>query len=128
MVGDPLLPVRRRVPETKALLRATIEAWARGPTAEERASGFISGVPSEARNAPILTSITNGVARVEIDHPLATINNFTTTNVTGYFLSGLVENVFQFKSIKVLDLGPLCPELTELVCEPITRGEWESAN
>jgi hypothetical protein len=124
-VLTPLVPVTRHVPKTQAVLQAVIEALVRGPTAEEKAAGLISGVPEEASQAPVEVTLKNGVATIGIDYDLASVNNFTTTNVTAWFLRALDTNTFQFDTVTAIDLTPICPSLTELTCERISRSEWE---
>jgi spore germination protein GerM len=124
----PLVPVTRQVPKTQAVLQAVIEALVRGPTAEEKAGGLISGVPEEASRAPVRVTVKNGVATIAIDYDLASVKNFTTTNVTAFFLRALDTNTFQFDTVRSIDLTPICPSLrkTGLTCdEPLSRSDWE---
>jgi hypothetical protein len=44
--GEHVVPVRRAVPPTQALARASLAALLRGPTAVERRSGYSSAIPS----------------------------------------------------------------------------------
>jgi sporulation and spore germination protein len=124
-VLTPIVPVTRQVPKTQAVLQAVIEALVRGPTAEEKAAGLVSGVPEEASRAPVRVTVENGVATIAIDYDLASVANFTTTNVTAWFLRALDTNTFQFDTVRSIDLTPICPSLTELKCEPLSRSVWE---
>lgn len=129
---DPLVPVVRRVPKTEAVLQATIEAWVRGPTAEETAAGFSPGVPTEASWAAVHVTLRGGVALVAIDHDLNSVNNFTTSNMTGVFYRALDANAYQFSGVEAVVITGQCPGEVECVegpdgprTDPAARSNWE---
>ena len=45
--------------------------------------------------------------------------------MTAWSLRALDTNTFQFDTVKSIDLTPICPSLTEMTCEPISREDWE---
>lgn len=65
---EKVYPVSRTVPFTLAVGRASIEELLLGPTATEKASGYISQIPTDAGLNSI--SIVNGVAYVDFDEEL----------------------------------------------------------
>src|SRR5579864_3325724 len=62
--GEHVIPVRRLVPHTVAPARAAASSLLLGPTASERASGYLSQIP--VRTALRGISISRGVATVDL--------------------------------------------------------------
>lgn len=62
--GEHLAPARRTVPRTPAVARAALSALLRGPTATERAAGYVTCVPAGTRLRGVRVS--EGVATVDL--------------------------------------------------------------
>lgn len=119
------IAANRAMPETETPLRAALEQLMAGTTPEEDAAGLTSGVPEQVQGAPVRVTIDDaGVATVDIDYDFATVNNFSTSNVTIGFVDPIYATVLQFETVNGVDLGRFC-DYTELTCEVMTRAELE---
>jgi len=69
--GGQVAPVRRGVPHTVAVLRASLGALLEGPTAAERRAGYVSAIPAGTRVLGV--TLAGGVATVELSRRLGTL-------------------------------------------------------
>lgn len=65
---NKVFPVERIIPKTSAVARAALEELLKGPTAEEKAQGFLTSLPPRVIIQRLV--IDNGVARVDFNEEL----------------------------------------------------------
>lgn len=125
--GDPLISVPRVVNDTSDPLTAALQALVDGPTETELESGFRSGVLADAVIGPVSASIENSVALIEIPLDTTRWNNFSTSNVTTYFIRAVLSTTFHIPAVESVDMSKLCTG-TEIGCDQlIGRSEWQTA-
>jgi hypothetical protein len=98
------VPVERRIPETRQVLRATLEAQLRGPTADERATGLTSFF-SEA-TAGLLNQVTldeQGRAIIDFRDLRPVIPNASSSAGSQILLGELDATVFQFPNVQSVE-------------------------
>lgn len=121
----PLVAVTRPADQSGTALSAALETFMAGATREEASAGLTSGVPDAALGAPATVVLDHdGVATVEIDFDFSTINNFSTSAVTGSFVEPLWATLLQFDAVTAVDLGGFC-SATDLDCGPLPRADLE---
>ena len=123
----PLVAVQRAVPPTRAALSAALTELLAGTTAAEEAAGLVSGVPEEVEGAPVRVSIDgNGVATIDIDHDVSTVDNFTTSGVTSALFDPVYATAFHFDTVTAVDLGRFCDHTERSrSCDGLTRAAWQ---
>lgn len=98
----PVYPVKRTIPKTLAMAKATLEQLFAGPTSEEKAKGFYSDFSDDTKTLLISVNIKNRNAYVNMRDLSGTssIGNFT-TSCGGSNFFGQVENTLrQFPSVR----------------------------
>ena len=98
----PVYPVKRTIPKTSTVAKATLEQLFAGPTSEEKTKGFYSDFSDDTKSLLISINIKNKYAYVNMRDLSGTssIGNFT-TSCGGSNFFGQVENTLkQFPGIR----------------------------
>jgi hypothetical protein len=120
--------LKRIIPKTTGVLRATLDALLEGPSAKERAAGFTSFFSSST--AGMVTSVSlssKGEATVDFADLRPVIPNASASAGSQLLLSQLNATIFQFPSVRtvVYRIDGNCEAFTEWLqiggCEPHTR-------
>jgi hypothetical protein len=98
--GSEVAPVHRVVPSTRAVLRASLEELLAGPTASERAAGYMSWFSPETSDLLDRVEIDDGVAVVDFGDLPSVIPNASTSAGTQMLLSQLDATAFQFSTVR----------------------------
>jgi len=103
----PLVEVRRTVPATTGVLRASLVALLDGPTVEERAAGLMSWFPDDTGDAVEAVSITDGQATVRLSYGPEDLPHAAPPDGV---LAQLNATVFQFDNVQAVryELGGDC--------------------
>jgi hypothetical protein len=122
------IAVRRAVPRTEGVLRASLESLLAGPTQVEREAGITSWFSPATQGLLAGVSITDGRAAVDFAGDLRTmIPNASTSAGSALLLSELDATVLQFRSVDMVEyrLDGSCEAFGEWLqidgCEVRTR-------
>ena len=98
----PVYPVRRTIPKTVAVAKATLDHLFAGPTGEEQAKGFYSDFSDATKSLLISINIKNRNAYVNMRDLSATssIGNFTTSCGGSNFFGQVESTLKQFPYIR----------------------------
>lgn len=129
--GDGLVAVEREVPETSAMLRATLRELLRGPTPQERTGSGARSWFSE-RTSGLLHNVAleDGLAIIDFDEDLAhVIPGASSSYGSSQLIRSLNATVFQFPSVEQVEyrLGGSCEAFwawLQYACEIVDR-DWE---
>lgn len=99
--GVPVYPVRRTIPKTSAVAKASLEQLFAGPTAEEQAKGFYSDFSDATKSLLISVNIKNRFAYVNMRDlsGSSSIGNFTTSCGGSNFYGQVESTLKQFPGI-----------------------------
>ncbi len=67
-MGEKVFPARRTIPKTQAVARAALDELLKGPTEQEKASGFYTSINPGVKIQKL--SIANGVAKIDFNNQL----------------------------------------------------------
>lgn len=129
---EQVVPVRREVPQTTAVLRAAVEQLLRGPTTSERQDEGLSSWFSDA-TAGLLHTVDldrDGRAIVDLADLRRVIPNAATSAGSELLLSQLDATVFQFETVTSVEyrIDGSCEtffEWLQLGCAPRPRDRWD---
>lgn len=96
---EELLPVTRRVPQTQAVLRASLEELLAGPTVRELRAGFHSFFSSATAGMLESVTVENGVARIAFRDFSRVIPNASTSAGSEQLLAQLRATIFQYPTV-----------------------------
>lgn len=121
--------VYRVVPDSSAVLTATIGELVKGPDEAERDLGFVSFFSPATSGALANINLAAGKATLDLTG-IAEITNLTTATGGQFFVANLNANVFQFDTIDSVEyrLDGSCDAFWALFqseCQVITRSDWE---
>lgn len=125
--GSSTLAVHRLVPRATGVLRASLDALVRGPSATERAVGISSWFSGATTGMVRSVDIDSGHAVVDFDDLRPVIPNASASAGSELLLSQLDATVFQFPSVESVEyrIGGSCETLTEWLqiggCDARTR-------
>ena len=97
--GSEIAPVYRIVPSTRAVLRASLEHLLAGPTAAERAAGYMSWFSPATADLLDRVEIVDGVAVVGFGDLPSVIPNASTSAGSQMLLAQLDATTFQFPTV-----------------------------
>ncbi|MBI2035967.1 MAG: GerMN domain-containing protein [Candidatus Liptonbacteria bacterium] len=97
---DKVFSVTRVIPKTQAVAKATLEELIKGPSAQEKTSGFGSAIPTGSKLNSI--SIVNGEARVDFN---ATAESGGGSCSMGLRKKQITETLMQFPTVKSVKLS-----------------------
>lgn len=93
-------PVKRTIPKTEAVARASLEELIKGPTKEERELGYYGTLPVETKINSI--NIKDGILSIDFSKEIE--NNFASCS-GNYRLTSINKTMMQFPSVKQIKLG-----------------------
>lgn len=92
-------PVRRDVPDTRAIATAALHELFKGPTAQEEARGLGSFFGPDTTGLLRSVHVTDGVAYVDLDD-ITHINNVSTSCGSSMFLAQMDATLKQFPTVR----------------------------
>lgn len=93
-------PVKRMIPKTDAVARASLEELIKGPTKEEKSLGYYGTLPVEVKINSI--NINNGILSIDFSKEIE--NNFASCS-GNYRLTSISKTMSQFSTIKDIKLA-----------------------
>ncbi len=93
-------PVKRTIPKTEAVARASLEELIKGPTKEEEKLGYYGTLPAETKINSI--NIKDGVLSIDFSKEIE--NNFASCS-GNYRLTSITKTMNQFSSVKYIRLA-----------------------
>jgi len=93
-------PVKRKIPKTQAVARATLEELIKGPTKEEEKLGYYGTMPKETKINSI--NIKDGILFIDFSKEIE--NNFASCSGS-YRLTSIGKTMTQFSSVKDIKLA-----------------------
>ena len=98
-----VFPVKRTIPKTVSIAKATLEQLFAGPSVDEQAKGFYSDFSEETKTLLLSVNVTSKAAYVNLkDLTTSTtkMGNFTTSCGSSNFFSQVENTLKQFPSVK----------------------------